>query len=59
MKGYISAVATSVLQSSKTVSFCIGRGFIECDNMQSTSDVPLISVKQVVLPRVNTAVVRR
>lgn len=51
MKGYISAVATSVLQSSKIVIFCIGRGFIEHDNMQSTSDVPLVSMKQgVVLP---------
>lgn len=48
MKGYISAVATSVHQSLKTVSFCTEGGFIEHDNdnMQSTSDVSLVSMKQ-------------
>lgn len=46
MKGYISAVATSVHQSLKTVSFCIEGGFIERDNMQSMSDVSLVSMKQ-------------
>lgn len=51
LKGYLSAVASSVLQSSKIVSFCIVR-FIE-HNIQSTSDVSLVSQKQGILLQKN------
>lgn len=52
MKGSIGAVPTSVLQSSKIVSFCIRRQCIKHDNMQSTSDVSLVSMQEgVVFPQ--------
>lgn len=51
LKGYLSAVASSVLQSSKIVSFCIVR-LIE-HTIQSTSDVSLVSLKQGILLQKN------